>query len=368
MFVRTLQSIEEFKAIEPSWRKLHESSPDSSFFNSFDYTWVWWDIYQSLGELCIYVVLDGEAGGGAEAQVLAIAPMYKTRSHLTRFFSLPTLRFVGRGGDVTPVDLNVLFCADDAAARASGQLLLSTWQADTNVQRLLFEELPERSRFYSMVQQHLRYLIEDTQIRWVANLPESWQEFTAGLSRNTRKRIKHRRNRLNDAQTLTMQVCTDQGAKEEALAALITLHKERRHSKGDSAAFSTSEYVQFHESLLATPSAQPLTQFITLRDDDKIVGVEYMYVSNNTLLFNQTGFSPEYESVSPGHNMMVFAIENAFDQSVQSLDLLHGDYQYKHSYASDKITTLMVTSYSSNFHYVFARLLQGVKSLKARSL
>jgi len=218
-----------------------------------------------------------------------------------------------------------------------------------------------------MVQQHLRYLIEDTQIRWVANLPESWQAFTAGLSRNTRKRIKHRRNRLNDAQTLTMQVCSDQPSKEEALAALITLHKERRHSKGDSAAFSTNEYVQFHESLLAKSGAQHLTQFITLRDDDDIVGVEYMYLSHNTLLFNQTGFSPNYESVSPGHNMMVFAIENAVNQGVHSLDLLHGDYQYKHSYASDKVTTLMVSSYSSKFYFALARLLQSAKTMKAKT-
>lgn len=359
MIVRTLQSIEEFKALEPSWRTLHESSPEGSLFNDFDYTWVWWATFQSLGQLCIDVVEDEQGG------LVAIAPMYKTRSNLSRFFKLSTLRFIGRGSDVTPTDLNVLFCADDSAAEAAGKLLLAKWQSDADVQRILLEELPERSRFFAMVRSHMSYLVEDTQIRWVADLPSSWQEFTAGLSRNTRKRIKARRNRLTGAKTVTMQSCRHQTDKEEALAALVTLHQERRHSKGDSAAFSTDSYINFHESLLAQTSTRSLVQFVTLRDGGDIIGVEYLYRNKGVLLFNQTGFKPQYESISPGHNMMVYAIENAVGQGVQSIDLLHGDYQYKQSYASTQITTLMVTSYRSRLLSLFAKMLQSARKLKS---
>lgn len=359
MIVRTLQSIEEFKALEPHWRALHESSPEGSLFNDFDYTWVWWATFQSLGKLCIDVVEDDQGA------LVAIAPMYKTRTKLSRFFTLSTLRFIGRGSDVTPADLNVLFCVDNSAAEVAGKLLLDKWQSDADVQRILLEELPEHSRFFAMVHSNMPYLIEDAQIRWVADLPSTWQDFIASLSRNTRKRIKHRRNRLAGAQTLRMDLCSSQSAKEEALAALITLHKERRHSKGDSAAFSTENYIKFHESLLAATASRSLIQFVTLRDGGEIVGVEYLYRNKGVLLFNQTGFKPQYESLSPGHNMMVFAIESAIDEGMHSIDLLLGDYQYKQSYASTQVKTMMVTHYSSWVLNLFARLIQSARNVKA---
>lgn len=361
MIVKTLQTVEEFKAFEPAWRNLHANSPEGSLYNSFDYTWVWWATFHSLGQLSIYVVKD------KLGNVAAIAPMYKTRSPMMRLFTLNTLRFIGRGSDVTPVDLNVLFCADKLDAEAAGKLLISTWQQTEDIQRLLFEELPEQSRFFAMVQQHVPYLVEHTQIRWVAELPDTWEKFTASLSRNTRKRIKHRRNRLYSKETLSMQLCTKQQQMKEALNALITLHKERRHSKGDSAAFSTTDYIQFHQSLLSQSAEKNAIRFVTLRDGDDIVGVEYMYLSNGTLLFNQTGFKPEYEPYSPGHNMMVFAIENAIEQGIQTMDLLHGNYQYKQSYASDSITTLTVSSYRSITHRLVAHLLQKAKVMKSQT-
>lgn len=360
MIVRTFQSNEEFKALEPTWRSLHESSPEGSLFNGFDYTWVWWSTFHSLGQLCIYAVED------EHGNVLAIAPMYKTRSNLTRLFNVSTLRFIGRGSDVTPVDLNVLLCADHIAADAAGKLLLATWQKEAAAQRLLLEELPEQSRFFALVQQQLPHVVEDTQIRWAADLPDTWDQFTAKLSRNTRKRIKHRRNRLMGEKTLTMQLCTDASSMKEALVALVTLHQDRRHSKGDTAAFSTPEYRQFHETFLVESAKSNAVQFVTLRDGDDIVGVEYLYRNKGVLLFNQTGFKPEYEPLSPGHNMMVFAIEQAIDEGLHAIDLLHGNYEYKKSYASVQITTLVVASYTSWPLRAIARLMQSVRALKSR--
>ncbi len=358
MIVRTLQSVEEFKALEPAWRRLHDSSPEGSLYTSFDYTWVWWATYPSLGKLCIYVVED------QDQNVLAIAPMYKTQSHLTRFFTLSTLRFIGRGSEVTPVDLNVIFCSDNELANAAGALLLSAWKTEANVQRVLLEELPERSRLFAMLQQQLPHSVEGSQIRWVADLPESWEKFTASLSRNTRKRIKNRRNRLLSENSLTLQLCSDKASMEEALDALVRLHQDRRHSKGDTAAFTTTDYLQFHQTLLAESASQKLMQFVTLKDGDNIIGVEYMYRNKGVLLFNQTGFNPDYEPVSPGHNMMVFAIEQAIEEGLHSIDLLHGNYDYKKSYASESVTTLVVSSYTSPVLRAVARLVQAAKALR----
>ncbi len=360
MIVRTVTSVKEFQALEPAWRDLHAESPDSSFFNSFDFAFVWWQVYGALGELSIYVV-EAVSESNAIANVLAIAPMYKTQSNLTRLFQFPTLRFIGRGGDVTPDDLNVLLTRDEKSASQAVQMLQASWDQSSDVQRLLFEDVPEQSRFFKMCSANPKYSIEQRESRLVAALPLTWLEFKQALTRNSRKRLKHRLNRLRDANTLTLSLCEGRENMQNALAVLVRLHRERQSSKGESAAFSSDEYVKFHESLIDMLHDKNALQFITLSDGSDIVGVEYMFTHAGSLLFFQTGFDPKYESVSPGHNMMVFAIKNAIEKQFTEIDLLKGDYPYKRSYATTEIKSVSMSSYRSSIWSALARILHRVK-------
>lgn len=365
MIVRTINTVEGFKALEPAWQELQAQCLESSFFNSFDFCFVWWQIYGNTNEsgnsreLTICVV-------ELDSSVVAIAPLYKARSQLTRFFNMPTLRFIGRGADTAPDDLDVLLCTDQATASDAVKLLHSHWNDEMDVQRLLFEELPEQSRFYTLSCQWTKCLIENRQSRPVAELPDSWSNFNAGLSRNTRKRIKHRRNRLREAETLSLTVCKTYESMQNALVALIDLHKMRLIAKGMAPAFNSPEYIRFHETLIETLHLKEGVQLITLSDGDQIVGVEYMYCHNGALLFNQTGFDPKYEPVSPGHNMMVFAIENAIENGFKKIDLLKGDYSYKRSYAATIKNSITVSNYRSLHWRLLAGCLNLVRTLKHR--
>ena len=369
MKVRTVNTVEGFKALEPAWRKLQSQCSGCGFFNGFDFNFVWWEVFgqssefSEHSELAIDVV-ESENGSNAPS-IVAIAPLYRTQSQLTRLFKLPTLRFIGRGADIAPDDLDVLLCSDQILATEAVKILHAHWGSRAGVQRLLFEELPEKSQFYTLfIKEQPAYLVENRQSRPVASLPDSWSGFTSNLSRNSRKRIKNRRNRLNEANTFTLAVCETLESKQKALASLIDLHKMRLTVKGLAPAFSSVDYIMFHETLIKTLHQVDGVLSVTLSDGDKVVGVEYMYCYNGALLFNQTGFDPKYESVSPGHNMMVYAIETAIQNGFKKIDLLKGDYPYKRSYASEVKHSLMVSSYRSWHWRALAYCLNAIRSFK----
>nr|MBX2835647.1 GNAT family N-acetyltransferase [Gammaproteobacteria bacterium] len=78
---------------------------------------------------------------------------------------------------------------------------------------------------------------------------------------------------------------------------------------------------------------------------EKVIAVEYAFCEKHRLLFFQTGFDPEFKSLSPGHVLMSRMITDAIDQGVHEIDLLKGDYPYKANYAS-------TTRESSVIHYL----------------
>lgn len=366
MICKTVQTLEEFQALEPAWRCLHDKSPEGSFFTGFDFAWVWWQSYGSLGQLCIYVVETqaGDPHHDPNNPVMAIAPLYRTRCRLTRFFRLNTLRFIGRGGDVTPDDLNVLLTPIDALAEAAVNTLAADWQADANITRLLFEDLPEQSRFYSRFRAIRRPLCEHRESRLVAELPETWDAFTSTLSRNTRKRAKNRANRLANAETMTLAVCTEPREMQRALAALVHLHRDRQTSKGEFPAFSSPAYLQFHEALIEQTQGKETVKFVILNDGADIVGVEYLFCHQGTLSFYQTGFDPAYEPFSPGHNMMVHAIKHGIENGFTSIDLLKGNYHYKYSYAKDRKHSVTISCYATLGWRWTASIMQRAKTLR----
>jgi len=303
------------------------------------------------------MVVETEGSGNSDNAIVLIAPFYKTRSRLTRFFRLSTLRFIGRGGDLAPDDLNILLTDDETLVDSSLKALFDAISDSVKVQRILLEEVPMNSALSTRCHVHSKCIVEATQTRHVAALTDQWETFVAGLSRNTRKRIKNRRNRLKANSALTLNLCKDRESVLEAFDALIDLHKARQHGKGSETAFSNEQYLAFHRELLNSLVDQDAVQFVTLLDDHKIVGVEYLFVHNGNLMFYQTGFDQEYESVSPGHNMMVYAIEAAFDQGFTRLDLLKGDYEYKNSYADATEQSIQVSIYRSWLWQTTARLL-----------
>ena len=327
----------EFDALKAEWEVL--TGPDSGYgiFNSWLCNRTWWRHHAHLGSLAIYVARQHGA-------IVGIAPLYQRKTRRFGVLTLNTLLFIGRGGNTTPDDLDFIVQAENAA-QISAQLLAAIL-TKKNLQRLYLQDLPAHSASLPSLRQlsdtlaqthHLtRYVSETPAIsRPVALLADDWPTFLARKSRNFRKQVKRRNNRLARTGDACYRRCQTEAEIEAAFQALKRLHQQRWTVKQGhaSGSFNDDAYLQFHRDFMSELAQRDQLWLLTLTLDDNIIGVEYGFSHNTQLSLFQTGFSPAHSQLAPGHLMMCRLISLAIEAGMTEVDLLKGDYEYKQSYA-----------------------------------
>ena len=154
----------------------------------------------------------------------------------------------------------------------------------------------------------------------VLTLPDSFDEYLAGLAKKERHELRRKRRRFdNELGTATVERWNG----TEAVALFAKLH---RLSAGDKGTFMTAEMEQFFHALhtevggvidvLLDGTGRPASAVFSFEDD---VGF-YLYNS---------AFEPELRQHSPGNVMLSHLIEGAIAKGLRVFDFLKGDETYK---------------------------------------
>lgn len=349
--ITEVSDIAEFAALSESWEQLAAQDEQAGIFNDWHWNSLWWEHYGHMGELLVLLVYD-------EQKLIGIGPFYRTQSKALGLAKLDTLRFIGTGGGPSPDDMNIL--ALSAMRQPVIDLICDHLFSASFPARLYLSDVRDDSSFYEAFSARaglaagykVHTLIQPR--RW-ATLPNEWAKYRQQISRNTHKQIKRRQNRLDSAGDASMHVCTTEQEVDEAFKALIELHCARWQSKGQSGSFGSSTYQAFHRSFMQRLLDRKQLWLITLKLGDQIIAVEYAFTYKGALLFLQTGFDPAFEHLSPGHVLMTFAIKQAIESGVSSIDLLKGDYEYKTSYANQQRNSATLGFYRKGVFSVLAR-------------
>ena len=316
-------------ALGPAWEALEAADPECTPFNAFRWNEAWWARYGRPGALRVVVV---EAAG----RPVGIAPFHLAREIEHRVLRVPTLRFLGSGGDTSPDYLGVI--AEPArreavVARALDEVFrLPGWRtarlrdvrAGSALDRLAatrFAAEPGTARPVASK----RVL--------VADLPGTWDEFRASLSTKRRKQLNHRRNRLERAGTARLSIASSSDERARAMDALIRLHRARWDTKDDPGKFRSEAYLDFHRTVVERFAATDELWLVTLELDGVIIGVLYLFRWRDELMFFQSGFDPEHEALSPGHVMFGWTYREAIERGLRRADMLKGEYRYKGAWA-----------------------------------
>ena len=229
----------EFDALEAAWKNL--TGPDTRYgiFNSWACNRTWWRHHAHLGNLAIYVAKQHDI-------VVGIAPLYQRTTQRLGFLKLETLQFIGRGASTTPDDLDFLIASDKATSEQATHIcqhLLQCILSKKNLQRLYLQDLPTDSLALQCLLKTKHPYSHATTIasRRVARLADNWPDFLAQKSRNFRKQIKRRNNRLARTGTFNYRRCVTEPEIEEAFSALKQLHQQRWHTKPGAHSESFSE-------------------------------------------------------------------------------------------------------------------------------
>lgn len=345
MRIKQITNEVDFDALHDDWNALLDANPRYSLFNSFVCNRTWWRHHAHLGELAIFVAIDDD-----HSQVIGIAPLYRLTTTRYRALKLNTLCFIGRGASTTPDDLDIIVKDDNAATALTTQLVAAIL-ADSQAQRIHLRDIPATSPTLKVLEGQLKSisssgmacsLTASAEIsRQIATLPDSWQSYLSAQSRNFRKQVKRRNNRLARTGEAKFTLCQSENEIAEAFEALKRLHHERWQAKpGEtSESFQESSYLSFHRELMTELSAKNQLWLLVFTLDENIVGIEYAFSCNQRLLLFQTGFATDVAELAPGHLMMSRLFEQALEGGITEIDFLKGDYEYKDSYANGTRST-----------------------------
>jgi CelD/BcsL family acetyltransferase involved in cellulose biosynthesis len=324
-------SREQFLGNRAAWQSLLERSGADPLFMSWHWVSTWWRHHEArlAAELCVLAVL------GADGQLQGIAP-----------FHLRTVRQQG----VRARRLELLGNAwrDDSAVFGEYLDVIAARDTRTGVCAALGEWLGHDPQWDELVLCNLRAgsvaeqlagsLARCAYVRgvesmtgWSIRLPETFEQFLARLSSNTRRKVANQREKLVAA------VCeiTAPADRPDALGRLSGFVAQRFGSSADAAELRA----RFHADLVAAwPDAAGL-RLTELRSSGQSISVMLNFRIGGTEYYLQSGFDDAHaRGLSPGLLHLGYAIESACRDGVGQFDFLAGrglHRDYKQDFAAD---------------------------------
>jgi len=324
--VARLQSTREFRELEPEWNELLRASPANTLFLTWEWISTWWNVYGH--EHRLHVLTAREPSG----RLVGLAPLM--RVHRPRvFWDVWSLEFIGSGSDVTPEYLD--FVARNGYEERVTEAFIEAIVHDASVDLLNLQPFAE-SRCQEMLVRRLagrigRVRRQPHSVCPVLELPPSAERFSAGQSRNYRKKVGEYVRQCEGRLGLQLRAAQTADELGEDLAKLVDLH-QRRWS-GRSRAFRSLRYMEFHARLAPLLLERGWVRLHSLRHQETPVAMLYCFAYSGRYYFYQSGRDPDYDRYRVGLVLMHKVILQAIAEGAQMFDFLRGGEPYKYRWA-----------------------------------
>lgn len=338
MQVQRITTWAELAALEMEWNTLAAGMP----LRSWDWLATWWKHYgaghniRPAGtasrerELCVLAVYRGPVfnHGGPVRDLVGIAPWYIDRSVIKG----NVVRWLG-DGEVCTDHLSLICRPQDvrqvSAAVATSltehfddwdRLELTAVNADDEPIQTLITELAGRACVTS---------VDEADATWSLDLPPSWDEYLATVSKSHRKQLRQLQNRVLDSRRAEWRHIESSDQFETGWTILVDLHQRRRISLGEPGCFASRPFHDFHREVASRLLGRGQLRMSWLEIDGSPAAAEYHVADRTTTYAYQGGVDPDRLSEEPGRLSTICCLQSAIQEKHRRLDFLRGDEPYK---------------------------------------
>jgi CelD/BcsL family acetyltransferase involved in cellulose biosynthesis len=173
-------------------------------------------------------------------------------------------------------------------------------------------------------------------------LPRTTEELLQLLSKRQRANLRNAQSRLNRAGEGHLELATAE-TLPEFLNDLFHLHASRWSKIGAPGVLADERIKFFHQESAPKLFSAGILRLSRLRLKGRTIAVLYALLGQSilcsTLFCYLQGFDPEFAFVSPGTQLMFWAIEEARKSGLRKFDFLRGEEAYKrHWRAQSELT------------------------------
>ncbi len=301
---------EELERLEPEWRALLPQTSANKVFVSPTWLRVWWQEFGAERELFVLSVR-------RQGELVGVAPLMRDGDRLY---------FAG--------DTQVCDYMDVVAAPAEVEAVLSTVLRSLGEEpwrELILWAVPEGSPTLDALKVAapalgLRVNIEREDVCPRLDLPATWGEYLASLSKKDRHELRRKLRKLSQGGEVSLETIAQPADVGVALDDFLRLHRQR----ADKAAFMTEEMERFFRVIVAALAAEAQVEllFLTL-SGVRVAAVLCFCDSDESLLYN-SGYDPDYAYLSVGLLSKALALRKAIEEGKRRFDFLRGPEPYKY--------------------------------------
>jgi CelD/BcsL family acetyltransferase involved in cellulose biosynthesis len=154
------------------------------------------------------------------------------------------------------------------------------------------------------------------------DLPVTFDAYLEMLNTKQRHEVRRKIRRLEEAGRIDYQLLKGDGALDSFMGLFALARDEKAH-------FMTPEMESFFRDLAAGMSGAGLLRLGKLDFDGKTVAMIMAFDYNDTVYLYNSGFDPQYDSLSVGLLSKVFCIRESIQQGKKRFEFLKGNEIYK---------------------------------------
>jgi CelD/BcsL family acetyltransferase involved in cellulose biosynthesis len=349
MHVEQITTWNDLAALEHEWNALAGGMP----FRSWDWLATWWKHYGSVvrrdgdreraqsSDRQLYVLAvfaDAEPTKEKERQLIGVAPWYLDRTRIKGNL----LRWLG-SGEVCTDHLSLICRPEDTEAVANAlaetlttkcdewdRIELSAVDADDTAIEKLLNCLEERDCLVSR---------QPADACWALELPATWDEYLAGISKSHRKQLRQLERRVLESDRVQWHRAQSVTEFEQAWPVLVDLHQRRRRSLGEPGCFASRVFHEFHHEVARRLLDRGQLRMSWMELDGSPAAAEYHVADAKTTYAYQGGVDPDRLAEEPGRLSTILCLRAAIEEGHTQIDFLRGDEPYKAHWRATPRTT-----------------------------
>ena len=299
------------------WNRLVEHRP----LRSTDWLLGWWKQFQSESKkLNVWLIHQAD-------ELVGIAPLYQSQ-----IGSKTVLRMLGDAGDICTDHTNWFakpgmeeFVGETVATQLLDQ---NSWNR-IQLESIDVQDLSHAAFLAKMKSRGATIHSKPKDSCWAIDLPQTWDEYLAILSKNHRKRTRRWVRSFFDNNRIQVHVANKNNV-DEVWKVFLDLHRRRwGDEQRPNGSFSGPGFTEFHEVISRQLLESDQLRLCYLSIENQPIAAEYQLIDHDTLYSYQSGMSPEHGDVSPGNLSLIASIKFCLDHDLKRLDFMRGDESYK---------------------------------------
>lgn len=319
--------LNSFNDIAKDWNDILPTCPMNTVFLTPQWQQIWWRELADDDSLCL---LRFDSGNG----VRGIASL---RSHNG------SVTFVGDQDVCDYNDFLVPLGNEEGFYKALLEYL-SDWDWHTLRLYSLSEDSPTLSYLPDMARSRgYQVDIMQDEVSPGRVLPETWDDYLAGLTKKNRHELKRKLRRLNSAEGVRWYALTSVSEIMEGMNDFLALLKVSKQEKNR---FLTPTRERFFFSIAQEFGSMDMVRLFFMEIDGKKVASALCFDYGSSRLLYNSGYNPEYGYYSVGLLLKALSLKGAIEDGKTYFDFLRGDEGYKYDLGGQDMLlyTMVVTN------------------------